>query len=398
MLTRPSTTSARRIGEPPKDDAKKPGRRAAHFKTFDERREAALKKYREVESKFPKTGAAILARLAEGSLLLDKHDADGALAAFNDVKGSPLAHGRPEVKGRALEGIGFAYELKAAATPGRRGQELDDALEGYKELENTVDVAASRSSRCTTRRASSRQGRQGQGEGAPPQLEGAPQQARGRRLERPAEPPFPYLKEVAMDRLRAIDPTRRRRRPQRRTRRAARPQLIAGADPEDDRGRSEEAEAGGGDPHGDRAQAALSGVRVRSASSSLASSSALPAAGSRDVVHRRPRQPRGAALVQPAERRDARLRASPADRAGAHGRRGLGARQARDRRRARPRLRRLVRSRALRAPRRRRQHASGASRRWASCRASRSTTPSSTTSTSARTTARSTRAARRRAS
>ena len=48
------------------------------FKTYEDRREAALKKYREVEARFPKTGAAILARLAEGSLLLDKHEPDPA--------------------------------------------------------------------------------------------------------------------------------------------------------------------------------------------------------------------------------------------------------------------------------------------------------------------------------
>jgi hypothetical protein len=42
------------------------------FKTIDLRRDAAIAKYKEVESKFAGTGAAILARLAEAGLLLDK--------------------------------------------------------------------------------------------------------------------------------------------------------------------------------------------------------------------------------------------------------------------------------------------------------------------------------------
>jgi len=58
-----------------------------YYKTFDERRGAALKQYKEVQAKFPGTGAAILARLAEGSLLLDKRDIDNAIAAFTEVKG-----------------------------------------------------------------------------------------------------------------------------------------------------------------------------------------------------------------------------------------------------------------------------------------------------------------------
>src|SRR5690606_20261285 len=102
--------------------------------------EAALEQYREVRGKFPGTGAAILARLAEGSLLLDARDADGALAAYTDVKDSPLAAADSEVKGRALEGIGFAYELKALAAPAEKETHLDAALEAFRELENAVEV------------------------------------------------------------------------------------------------------------------------------------------------------------------------------------------------------------------------------------------------------------------
>ena len=98
------------------------------FKTVEDRREAALGKYRGVVSKFAGTGAATLARLAEGSLLLDKRDPDGAASAFLDAKSSPLAQADSEVRGRALEGLGFAYELKAVVDSAQKDKHLDDAL------------------------------------------------------------------------------------------------------------------------------------------------------------------------------------------------------------------------------------------------------------------------------
>jgi len=98
------------------------------FKTPDDRREAALAKYREVESKYKGTGASYLARLGEGALLLDKREPDGAIAAFNDVLASSLAKADTEVRGRALESLGFAYEQK---------KDYDKALEQYKQLESS---------------------------------------------------------------------------------------------------------------------------------------------------------------------------------------------------------------------------------------------------------------------
>jgi hypothetical protein len=127
------------VGEPPKDDEERRTPRPL-FKTADERREAALKSYKDVESRFPKTGAAILARLAEGSILLDKRDPDGAAAAFTDVKSSPLAVADAEVRGRAMEGLGFAYELKAVMTPAEATKNLDEAIKVYKEMEISADV------------------------------------------------------------------------------------------------------------------------------------------------------------------------------------------------------------------------------------------------------------------
>jgi hypothetical protein len=109
------------------------------FKSTSDRTAAALAKYRDVEAKYPGTGAAILARLSEGGLLLDSGDAKGALAAYGDVKGSPLAQADVEVRGRAIEGIGFADELLAKTDEGNKDKHLDEALAAYKDLES-VDM------------------------------------------------------------------------------------------------------------------------------------------------------------------------------------------------------------------------------------------------------------------
>jgi hypothetical protein len=191
-----------RIGDPAKDDDEHgPHSPRPVFKTSDERREAALSKYKEVESKFPQTGAAILARLSEGSLLLDKHDADGAAAAFNDVKTSPLAVADAEVRGRALEGLGFSYELKASQNAADANKNFDEAIKVYKEMENSVDVkgfkelAMYHQARCLQAK--------GDKDGAKAMLVTLRE-----RLSKPGENhPFPYLEEVATDRLRALDPT-----------------------------------------------------------------------------------------------------------------------------------------------------------------------------------------------
>ena len=116
------------IGDPEKEDEDAIRDKVPMFKTPDDRREAALAKYREVESKYKGTGASYLARLGEGALLLDKRDPDGAIAAFNDVLASSLAKADTEVRGRALESLGFAYEQK---------KDYDKALEQYKQLESS---------------------------------------------------------------------------------------------------------------------------------------------------------------------------------------------------------------------------------------------------------------------
>src|SRR5262249_14788850 len=104
-----------------------------------------------------------------------------------------------EVKGRALEGLGFAYELKGS---------LDDALKTFKELENTVDVKGFKEL------GMYHQARilEAKGEKDPAKellktlLE---------RINKPTEGhSFPYLQEVAEDRLRTLDPAAVPPRPQ----------------------------------------------------------------------------------------------------------------------------------------------------------------------------------------
>jgi hypothetical protein len=107
------------------------------FKSAAERRDASLAKYRAVESKYAGTGAAILARLAEAAILLDLADAasaKGAAAAYEDVRASALAAADTEVRGRALEGKGFANELLARTDAANQDRHLDDALTDFKAL------------------------------------------------------------------------------------------------------------------------------------------------------------------------------------------------------------------------------------------------------------------------
>ncbi len=74
----------------------------------------------------------------KGLLLLDKEDGEGALAAYTEVSTSPLAKADGEVRGRALEGMGFAYELKADAATGDAAKPLlEKAGQEYRALENT---------------------------------------------------------------------------------------------------------------------------------------------------------------------------------------------------------------------------------------------------------------------
>ncbi len=252
LLTKAVADERARIGEPPKEDGNdakdKDEKHVLMFKTFDDRRESALKKYREVEEKYPKTGAAILARLAEGSLLLDKHEPDKAIAAYNDVKNSPLAAADKEVKGRVLEGLGFAYEIKARTNEAEKDKNLDEALKTYKELENTVDV------RGFKELAMYHQARVLMDKGDKDKAKEILLSVKERvtKMEDnpgniPLGPGFPYLKEVAMDRLREIDPSAA---PKQQTAPGGSPQLSPAQIRKMIEDAQKKQQQQGGDPHG----------------------------------------------------------------------------------------------------------------------------------------------------
>ena len=96
------------------------------FKSADERADTALAAYNKVIDEHAGSGAAILAKLGQAGVMLDKKDYAHALEAFSAVASSTLAGADPDVKGRALEGLGFAKEGKG---------DLDGALATFKEIE-----------------------------------------------------------------------------------------------------------------------------------------------------------------------------------------------------------------------------------------------------------------------
>ncbi|MDB4996127.1 MAG: putative lipoprotein [Myxococcaceae bacterium] len=189
-----------RVGDPDKDDdPNKPKDPSPIFKTSDARRESALAKYRDVETRFPGTGAAFLARLSEGSILLDKREPDKALEAYNDVKNSALAQADAEVKGRALEGSGFAYELKAQAAPAEP-KHLEDAIKAFRELESTDVKGFKELGMYHQARVYESKGDKDKAKELLKSL--------WERVNKPGDNhPFPYLQIVTEDRLRALDPT-----------------------------------------------------------------------------------------------------------------------------------------------------------------------------------------------
>jgi len=170
------------------------------FKSAAERRDAALAKYRAVESKYSGTGAAILARLAEGSLLLDAGDAKGAIAAYDEVKSSALGQADGEVRGRAYEGIGFADELLAESDAPNKDKHLDEALTAFQGLEH-VDIDGFKEL------GMFHQARVLQAKGDKAKAIELLKDVQKRVSEPGESHPFSYLQFVAEDRLRALDPT-----------------------------------------------------------------------------------------------------------------------------------------------------------------------------------------------
>jgi len=96
------------------------------YATLSDRADAELAAYTKVMDEHPGTGAAILGRLGKAGAFLDKGDADAALSLFNDVLLTDLAKADIDVRARATEGKGFAYELK---------KDYDAALAAFRDLE-----------------------------------------------------------------------------------------------------------------------------------------------------------------------------------------------------------------------------------------------------------------------
>jgi hypothetical protein len=207
-ITRAVDDEEGRIGDPAKDEDDTLARDPRPvFKTEAERREAALAKYKDVEAKYKGTGAAYLARLEEGSLLLDKPDLDGAIAAFTEAGNSPLAAADAEVKGRALEGLGFAYEAKAAATPAEKDKWLDEAAQEFRALENTDVKGFKELGMYHQARVIEAKGGEGDKEKAIQILKSLHERLTPSGQEARDAHPFVYLETVADDRLRQLDPS-----------------------------------------------------------------------------------------------------------------------------------------------------------------------------------------------
>jgi hypothetical protein len=170
------------------------------FKSTAERRDAALAKYRRVERLYAGTGAATLAQLGEGSLLLDGGDAKGALAAYGAVTTSRLAQADTEVRGRALEGMGFADELLAQTEPASKDKNLEEALVEFKALEAIDANGYKELGMYHQARVLSNKGDRAKALEVLKRVE-------NRISEPESGRPFAYLQFVVEDRLREIDPT-----------------------------------------------------------------------------------------------------------------------------------------------------------------------------------------------
>lgn len=96
------------------------------YKTADERADTALAAYRKAASEHPGTASALLAKLGEAGVLLDKRDWAGAIDAYTAVLASKLATADADVRGRSIEGVGLAKEGKG---------DLDGATASFKDLQ-----------------------------------------------------------------------------------------------------------------------------------------------------------------------------------------------------------------------------------------------------------------------
>jgi predicted negative regulator of RcsB-dependent stress response len=97
------------------------------FPTEQARLAAAERAYREASETRAGSTTSLLARLGLAGVLYDQGKHELARQEYEAVKNSPLAAKDPDVRGRALEGLGLSLEGKG---------QLDAALKAFRELEN----------------------------------------------------------------------------------------------------------------------------------------------------------------------------------------------------------------------------------------------------------------------
>ena len=118
-----------RIGEKPKgEEGVADVDPTPWFKSETEKRDVVGKAYEQVASDFPNSGPGLLAKLGEANVALDRREWDKALGGYRTVRESSLAKADADVRGRAIEGVGYALEGKGDA---------DGALQAFKDLEAT---------------------------------------------------------------------------------------------------------------------------------------------------------------------------------------------------------------------------------------------------------------------
>ena len=97
------------------------------FHDDEQRLSVAEKDFKSAIERYGKTGAGDHARLGLAGVKYDQKAFDAALELYRQVRMSKLAETDLEVKGRAIEGIGFCLESKS---------DLEGALKSFRELSN----------------------------------------------------------------------------------------------------------------------------------------------------------------------------------------------------------------------------------------------------------------------
>ena len=163
------------------------------FKTAEERQAAALEAYDRTISAHGDSVVGLLAKLGKAGVLLQKREHARAAELFEAVAGSKLAGTDPDVKGRALEGLGLARESAGDLDAALAAFQKLDAITapGFKELglyqQGRIVLAKGDKERAKTLLKQAREKLQA------PSAEGSH--------------PYRYLEQVVDETLRRIDPS-----------------------------------------------------------------------------------------------------------------------------------------------------------------------------------------------